>query len=196
MEYRNYNMFVFRPSLGLRSFFPCLLTSYVLSELTLMVIKYEWESCRFSSHACVLYDCYYLNKKEILRLIVCIVPYNDKSSSCSSIRTKWKMSVVCIYNLVKEKWLIDSNNTFLYKENVYRWIIRFWSSDQPPFFSVEYHLPNYQYVDFDASTYSFPFLYSRTSQVIDPYGRGVYIYMLLNSAAQSQSIFALSSFEK
>jgi hypothetical protein len=42
--------------------------------------------------------------------------------------------VSCGYNLVKKKeWLIDWNNTFLYKEKVDGKIITFWSSDQPPF---------------------------------------------------------------
>jgi hypothetical protein len=109
------------------------------------------------------------------------------------------MSVVWIYSSKKEKWLIDWNNTFLYKEKVCGKIITFWSSDQPTFPSVEYH-PNYQYVDFDDSTYSLFFFdilgRVRSLTLTAEVCTYTYIYMLLNSAAWSQSIFALSSFEK
>lgn len=92
------------------SFFFCLLTSAVLSELTLMVIKYEWESCRFSSRIRrttrdVWYDCYELTR-EFLRLIVSRRrKKNDKSSSCSSIRAPMKNDCrVCILtSRMKEK---------------------------------------------------------------------------------------------
>ena len=67
-------------------------------------------------------------------------------------------------------------------------------------FSVEYH-SNYQYVDFDGWTHSFYFLIFSDESGHWPLRQRcvhihIYIYimrMLLNSAAQSQSIFALSS---
>jgi hypothetical protein len=108
--------------------------------------------------------------------------------------------VPCGYNLVKKKeWLIDWNNTFLYKEKVDGKIITFWSSDQPPFLVSNIILTtNMLTLMVRHIRFLFFFWYSRTSQVIDPYGRGVYIYIytLLNSAASSQSIFALSSLKK
>ena len=103
----------------------------------------------FISYVCVSYDCYYLKrerereggqKREILRLIVCIEP-SRRQELLLLIDSKSMKNERRVYRTEKERgegeWLIDWNNTSRYKggkKGLWPWIITFWSSEQASMF--------------------------------------------------------------
>lgn len=142
---------------------------------------------------CVSYDCYYLKrererrgeKREILRLIVGIEP-SRRQELLLLIDSKSMKNERRVYRTEKERregeWLIDWNNTSRYKggkKGLWPWIITFWSSEQASMFGSNIILTSKMLTLMlghrSSLTRALPFWYSRTSQVIDPYGRGVYI---------------------
>ena len=96
----------------------------------------------------------------------------------------------------KERWLIDWNNASLEKKNpkVYRWIITFWSSDRQASFLVSNMILTTLLTLMVRRTrfVFFPlrlFVHSRTSQVIDPCGRGVYMCARAFEQCRTESIY-------